>query len=113
VPKFIAIGTHPPVAPEEFAQRQGDVDREQLIARIMENTNWYNEQLANGTFEQVYVMEGAQRGRLVIADAGSEESLLGILQSTPGGDHPLREWKINRLSDFQAVTDEFIKGLPA
>jgi hypothetical protein len=97
--KFVAIGTHPPVSAEE----QANADP----AGIAANRDHCRAQLANGTYESVYVLDGV--GRFIIANAESEAALLTILSQPP--DHPEREWAITRLLDYETVIDDYLRSV--
>jgi hypothetical protein len=45
-------------------------------------------------------------GRLIIANAGSEEALLASLTAPP--DHRLRSWEITQLLDFDEVMGAYL-----
>jgi hypothetical protein len=97
--KFIAIGTHPPVP----AGGTGGLSVEQ----IEQNRRYFQDGLAAGRFDCVYVMAGV--GRMVIANAESEAALRASLAEPP--DHPQRQWDVKPLLDFNRVITDFLKDL--
>jgi hypothetical protein len=97
--KFVAIGTHPPLTLEEQAATDP--------VEVAENLDYCRAQLASHTYECVCVMEGV--GRFIIGYAETEAEFLKILQQPP--DHPQREWKINRLLDYEVVITDYMKEI--
>jgi hypothetical protein len=91
VKKFMAIGRHGPVDPSE-----GRVHAEAAL-------DWLPARLADGTFDCVYSLQGG--GRLVIANAGSEDGLRATLAGAP--DVP-RQWEITELYDGIQVLRDYL-----
>jgi hypothetical protein len=94
VKKFMAIGRHGPVEP-------GDARRHAEAALA-----WLPQRLADGSFDCVFSLHGG--GRLVIANAESEDALRALFDSAP--DVP-REWEITELYDGQQVLRDYLASL--
>jgi hypothetical protein len=94
--KFMAIGKHPPITPEEPGPSRDEVraNFDDIRARV-----------ADGTYDSADIMVGG--GRLIIANAGSEEALLTSLTTPP--DHGLRSWQITQLLDFEEVMGAYLR----
>jgi hypothetical protein len=92
--KFLATGRHGPIDPAEgrrFAE---------------EGLTWIPEQLENGFLDCLYSMKGG--GRLVIANAESEEELLAQLRAAPDAE---RDWQIVELYDGLQVIRDYVATL--
>jgi hypothetical protein len=94
--KFLAIGKHPPVTTEEPGP-----SRDQVRA----NFDYIRDRVADGTYDSAHIMVGG--GRLIIANAGSEDDLLASLTTPP--DHRLRTWEITQLLDFEEVMGAYLR----
>jgi hypothetical protein len=94
--KFLAIGKHPPVTAEEPGPNRDDVRA---------NFDYIRARVADGTYDSAHIMVGG--GRLIIANAGSEEALLASLTTPP--DHRLRSWEITQLLDFDEVMGAYLR----
>ena len=92
--KFLATGHHGPVDASEGARRA-----EEAMA-------WIPEQIASGFLDCLYSMKGG--GRMLIANAESEEALRAQLDAAP--DVP-REWEIVELLDAVAVIRSYLATL--
>jgi hypothetical protein len=91
--KFLAIGHHGPIAPED------------ALAIGVRQIAWLEEQIAEGVIEQVWALEGG--GRMVIANAQSENDFRHLLSSGP--DVPSREWtRVVQIQDGLEVVRDFI-----
>jgi hypothetical protein len=95
--KFMAIGTHPPVTQEAPGPEHDDVRA---------NVEFIQARVADGTYDSAHIMVGG--GRLIIANAESEEIVRSSLTTPP--DHPLRSWEITQLLDFDEVMTAYLKG---
>jgi hypothetical protein len=93
--KYLAIGYHGPVDPEVAV----------LIAH--EAVVWISARLADGMFDCLYSMAGG--GRLIIANASSEEELAAVLRASP--DAPSREWTFTELFDGIEVVRKYLETL--
>ncbi|MEV6924588.1 hypothetical protein AB0M46_08780 [Dactylosporangium sp. NPDC051485] len=92
--KYLAIGHHGPVDP-------------QLGLRIADAAvDWISARLADGTFDCLYSMAGG--GRMIVANAGSEEELLALLRAAP--DAP-REWTFTELFDGIEVIRRYVESM--
>jgi hypothetical protein len=65
---------------------------------------WIPLRLADGTFDCLYSMAGG--GRLVIANAESEEDLRSLLAAAP--DAP-RDWLVTELFDGVSVIRDYLR----
>ncbi|GAA2576755.1 hypothetical protein GCM10010399_03040 [Dactylosporangium fulvum] len=92
--KFLAIGHHGPVDPE-LGLRIADVA-----------VDWISARLADGTFDCLYSMAGG--GRMIVANADSEETLLAMLRAAP--DAP-REWTFTELFDGIEVIRKYVESM--
>ena len=92
--KFMAIGRHGPVDPGEA--------RRYVEAALA----WIPQRLADGSFDCVYSLHGG--GRLVIANADSDDALRALLDSAP--DVP-RDWQITELYDGVQVLRDYLASL--
>jgi hypothetical protein len=95
--KFMAIGTHPPVTPDEPG---ADIDD------VRANVEFIQARVADGTYDGAYIMAGG--GRLIIVNAETEEAVRSSLTTPP--DHAERQWKITQLLDFDEVMAAYLKG---
>jgi hypothetical protein len=92
--KFLAIGHHGPVDPE-------------LGLRIADEAiGWISARLADGSFDCLYSMAGG--GRMIVANATSEEALLAMLRAAP--DAP-REWTFTELHDGIEVIVKYVESM--
>jgi hypothetical protein len=89
--RFMAVGFHGPVDP--VAGR--------AVAPLA--AAWLREALADGTLVQAYSMAGG--GRMVIADAESEEALLAVLRAAPDAE---REWTLTGLHDAVETIERYL-----
>jgi hypothetical protein len=92
--KFLAVGHHGPVDPEEAKQ---------VAAVALE---WIPAQLQNGFLDCLYSMEGG--GRLLIANSESKDALLTVLNNAPDAR---REWTITELFDGVDVIRNYLDQL--
>lgn len=92
--KYLLTGHHGPVEPAE--------GRRIAAAGLV----WIEEQLADGTLDCLYSMEGG--GRLVIVNAGSADEALAIVRRGP--DAPSREWSVVGLRDGRTVIRDYLAG---
>jgi hypothetical protein len=92
----MAIGHHGPVDPE-LGLRIADVA-----------VDWISARLADGTFDGLYSMAGG--GRMIVANAESEEALLAMLRAAP--DAP-REWTFTELFDGIEVIQQYVASMRA
>jgi len=92
--KFLAIGHHGPVDPSE-----GTRAAEDALA-------WIPEQLGNGFLDCLYSMKGG--GRMVVANAESEDELRAKLAAAPDVE---REWQITELIDGLTVIRNYLASL--
>nr|BFE57766.1 hypothetical protein GCM10020063_022920 [Dactylosporangium thailandense] len=92
--KYLAIGHHGPVDPE-------------LGLRIADAAvDWISARLADGTFDCLYSMAGG--GRMIVANAASEEALRAMLRAAP--DAP-REWTFTELFDGIEVIRRYVESM--
>ncbi|MFI5911006.1 hypothetical protein [Dactylosporangium sp. NPDC051541] len=92
--KFLAVGHHGPVDPR-------------LGLRIAaEAVDWITARLADGTFDGLYSMAGG--GRLIVANADSEEELLALLRAAPDAE---REWTFTELFDGIEVIRKYVDSM--
>jgi len=94
--KFLAIGKHPPVTDEEPGPGRDEVKA---------NFEFIRARVDDGTYDSAYIMVGG--GRLIIANAGSEDALRSSLTTPP--DHRLRTWEITQLLDFDEVMGAYLR----
>jgi hypothetical protein len=94
VKKFLAVGRHGPVDESEGRSFAGAA------------LAWIPQRLADGTFDCLYSLHGG--GRLVIANAESEEALQAMLAGAP--DVP-RHWEITELHDGLQVLRDYLASL--
>jgi hypothetical protein len=94
VKKYLAIGRHGPVDESE-----GRAYAEAALA-------WIPQRLADGTFDCLYSLHGG--GRLVIANAESEDALREVLAGAPD---VLRHWEITELYDGEQVLRDYLASL--
>jgi hypothetical protein len=89
--KFLAIGKHGPIDP--------------AVGRKLaeQGVTWLPEQIENGFFDCVYSLKGG--GRLVIANAESEQSLLAALRAAPDAE---RVWQITEMYDGLQVLRDYL-----
>jgi hypothetical protein len=92
--KFLAIGHHGPIDPA-----QGHAIAEQAVT-------WIPERLADGTFDCLYSMAGG--GRLLIANAESEDALRSLLDAAPDAR---REWQVTELYDGLTVIQDYLRSV--
>jgi hypothetical protein len=92
----MAIGKHPPVTTEEPGPSRDEVKA---------NFDFIQARVADGTYDSAHIMVGG--GRLIIANAGSEEDLRVSLTTPP--DHPERTWDITQLLDFAEVMGAYLR----
>jgi hypothetical protein len=95
--KFMAIGKHPPVTPDDEGPGKEEVTQ---------NVEFIEARVADGTYDGAYIMAGG--GRLIIVNADSEEEALRSLTTPP--DHPFRTWEITQLLNFSEVMAAYLKG---
>ena len=94
--KFLAIGKHPPVTAGEPGPSRDEVKA---------NFEFIQARVADGTYDSAHIMVGG--GRLIIANAGSEDALRASLTTPP--DHRLRSWEITQLLDFEEVMGAYLR----
>lgn len=92
--KFLAIGHHGPVDPDDGTR----------AARA--SLDWIPQQLENGFLDCLYSMKGG--GRMLVANAASEEELRAKLAASPDVE---REWKITELVDGLDVIRDYLASL--
>ena len=92
--KFLAIGHHGPVDPSEGTRAALDA------------LEWIPEQLGNGFLDCLYSMKGG--GRMVVANAASEDELRAKLAAAPDVE---REWQITELVDGLTVIRNYLASL--
>ena len=94
--KFLAIGRHPPVSADEPGPG---------LDEVRANVEYIRARVTDGTYDGAHIMAGG--GRLIIANAGSEDAVRASLTAPP--DHPQRTWEITQLLDFEEVMGGYLK----
>jgi hypothetical protein len=92
--KFLAIGHHGPVDPAVGTRAARDA------------LDWIPQQLQNGFLDCLYSMKGG--GRMLVANAESEEELRAKLASSPDVE---RDWQITELVDGLTVIRDYLASL--
>jgi hypothetical protein len=93
--KYVAIGHHGPMTPEEG------------LAVAVLQVPWLEERMADGSIDHVWALDGG--GRVLIGNAESEAEFRELLASGP--DAPSREWtRIAAIHDAVPFTRAFIEN---
>lgn len=99
MPKFLVVGAHPPLITEQQGMRKAD---------MAANIAHCRQCIDDGIYDAVYLLK--PRGRVIIANAESEEELRQVLAQPP--DQRGRTWEISELRDFEEVMAAALANTP-